>query len=465
MSVWVKKREERNRESKQQHTHIHTLTHLIRCPECGSVRLYRAGLRYLSNGETIQRWLCRNCGYRFSKSNVKINVSGKSCKTLDSRTDLLDARVFDSNFSREESLNDFSFSGREDVASHKLTVTGKGLNRFPSYNRNQQVCAQKDAKNLNPTSKIENTLGVEKNHLKSIQQVKGKIVELLVYMKRQGYAESTIRLNRIALKVLWERGADLSDPDSVKDVIASQKAWSQDRKRNVINAYTLFLKIQGFKWEKPKVKISRGFPFIPKEEELDSLIAGSGKKNASFLQTLKETAMRSGEAKRLMWINIDLDKNTITLNSPEKGSNPRMWKVSSKLIAMLNALPRNSEKVFGESSLHSMKTTFIKSRKRLSIKLQNPRLLRISFHTFRHWKATMLYHKTKDPYYVKNFLGHKSLKSTEIYINIEHTLFEPSDDAFTVKVAEKSEDVKALLEIGFEYVCQKDNLIFLRKRK
>jgi hypothetical protein len=73
--------------------------------------------------------------------------------------------------------------------------------------------------------------------------------------------------------------------------------------------------------------------------------------------------------------------------------------------------------------------------------------------------------KTKDPYYVKNFLGHKSLKSTEICINIEHTLFEASDDAFTVKVAEKPEEVKSLLEIGFEYVCQKDNLIFLRKRK
>ena len=77
----------------------------------------------------------------------------------------------------------------------------------------------------------------------------------------------------------------------------------------------------------------------------------------------------------------------------------------------------------------------------------------------------MLYHKKKDLYYVKNFLGHKSLKSTEIYINIEHTLFEDSDGAFTVKVAEKPEEIKSLLEAGFEYVCQKDNLIFLRKRK
>lgn len=77
----------------------------------------------------------------------------------------------------------------------------------------------------------------------------------------------------------------------------------------------------------------------------------------------------------------------------------------------------------------------------------------------------MLYHKTKDPYYVKNFLGYKSLRSTEIYINIEQTIFEPSSDEFTVKVTSKPEEVKALLEMGFEYVCQKDELIFLRKRK
>lgn len=161
-----------------------------------------------------------------------------------------------------------------------------------------------------------------------------------------------------------------------------------------------------------------------------------------------------------------MEKNSITLNAPEKGSNPRMWRVSTKLIAMLNALPRDSERVFRDGPINSMKTTFTRARKRLSRKLQNPRLLRISFHTFRHWKATMLYHKTKDTYYVKQFLGHKSLKSTEIYINIENALYEAgADDAFTVKVAEKPQEVKSLLEVGFEYVCQKDTLIFLRKRK
>ncbi|MGA3289200.1 MAG: hypothetical protein ABSD42_03045 [Candidatus Bathyarchaeia archaeon] len=56
-------------------------------------------------------------------------------------------------------------------------------------------------------------------------------------------------------------------------------------------------------------------------------------------------------------------------------------------------------------------------------------------------------------------------ENTEIHINIEPTILEASGDDFTVKVSENSEEIKSLLEVGFEYVCQKDTLIFLRKRK
>jgi hypothetical protein len=75
----------------------------------------------------------------------------------------------------------------------------------------------------------------------------------------------------------------------------------------------------------------------------------------------------------------------------------------------------------------------------------------------------MLYHRTRDSYYVKDFLRHKSLSSTEIYINIERTPFEDQSDEFTVKVAEKPEDIRALLEPGLENVCQKDNSAYLKK--
>jgi integrase len=284
-------------------------------------------------------------------------------------------------------------------------------------------------------------------------------------MQKQNYSTETIRLNRIALKVLAERGADLLDPESVKHVISEQK-WRANRRRNVINAYNQFAKLNSIQWEKPRCKVTQKIPFIPTEQELDALIASSGKKLATFLLLLKETAMRCGEVKRLTWIDIDFERSIVTLNAPEKNSNPRMWKVSQELIVMLRNLPKEkSKKVFGEASIYSMKSMLLHARQRLANKMQNPRFHRISFHTFRHWKATMEYHRTKDVFHVKNFLGHKSVKNTEIYINIENALFEPSRDEFTVRVVEKPEEVKALLEVGFEYICQKDNLIFLRKRK
>ncbi len=323
---------------------------------------------------------------------------------------------------------------------------------------NRQICAEGVAKNLVAEQK---NVEVPRRS----EDVKGSLVEFVWRMRQDGYKTETIRGYNSCLKALVVRGADLADPESVKTALAKEQKWGQNRRRNVINAYTLFLKFNGATWTKPKCKVTRKFPFIPTEQEIDALIAGSRKKNAAFTQVLKETAMRSGEAKRLQWTDVDSEKRIITLNEPEKGSNPRMWKVSSTLIEMLNALPRTSEQVF-PGSLKSMKGTFLSTRKRLAETLQNPRLLRISFHTFRHWKATTLYHQTKDPYYVQHFLGHKKLESTEIYINIEHTLFgAEANDEFTVKVAENPEEIVALLEIGFEYVCQKDNLIFLRKRR
>jgi integrase len=176
--------------------------------------------------------------------------------------------------------------------------------------------------------------------------------------------------------------------------------------------------------------------------------------------------MRAGEAFRLKWTNVDFERNLIILNEPEKGSNPRIWRVSNKLMEMIKAMPRKSEKLFPNKSLASLKNTFTTTRKRLAHKLQNPRLLRIGFHTIRHWKATIEYHKTRDILYVKNLLGHRNIENTEIYINLERAIFgESGESEYHVKVASTTEEIKSLLEVGFEYVCEKDGLLFFRKRK
>ena len=284
-------------------------------------------------------------------------------------------------------------------------------------------------------------------------------------MKKQGYAKTTIIVYTNVLEVLAKRGANILDPESAKGVIARQE-WSEARKTSAVATYTLFLRMLGMSWEPPIChRPSRKLPFIPMESEIDQLIAACGKKTGTFLQTLKETTMRSGEANRLEWTDIDIVNRTITLNKPEKGGNPRIFKVSPKLINMLNALPRKSMKIFGDSTASNKRSNFLKTRKGIARKLQNPRLIRITFHTLRHWKATMLYHQTKDILYVKEFRGHKKIEDTLLYVQLSETIFKETTDEFTVRVARSLDEACSLLEIGFEYVTDMDDVKLFRKRK
>jgi len=174
--------------------------------------------------------------------------------------------------------------------------------------------------------------------------------------------------------------------------------------------------------------------------------------------------MRAGEAWSIKWIDIDFANNTVRLNKPEKNSNARIFKVSNKLITILDQLPKKTEKVFN-GRLNSCGVTFMKLRKRLAHKLDNPRLLEISFHTFRHWKATMEYHKTKDILHVKQLLGHRKIDSIMIYINLESVLFYTQNNEFHVKTAETQAEIEGLLEVGFEYVTEMEDYKLFRKRK
>jgi integrase len=287
--------------------------------------------------------------------------------------------------------------------------------------------------------------------------LKGKIVKFAWTMQQEGYAQETIRMSSSCLRALITRDADLLEPTSVKDALAKEKKWSQSRRRNVINAYTLFLKFQGLTWEKPICNVTRKFPFIPTEQEIDDLIAGCSNQVATFLQLLKETAMRSGEAKRIQWTDVDFDRRVLVLNEPEKNSLPRIWNPSPKLLNMLNAMPRKSERIFGDGPINSMKTTFLKARKRLALKLQNPRLLQIHFHTLRHWKATMEYHRTKDVLHTMTFLGHKRVENTLLYVQLDEKLFKEWNDNFITRVAHNVQEACALVETGFEFITGEYN--------
>ena len=371
------------------------------CPKCHSNKIWKDGKRKTQK-TSIQRFICRKCGYRFSESTI---LSTNSRNTI-----------------------------RRQVCAYKTKV----------------------AKNL---TKVENQ--TNKALRESTAETKGLLVSLSFWMLKEGYRETTINLTHQKLKHLIKIGATLSDQDSIKQVIANQKS-QEGTKVSYVNSYERFCKMQRIQFDKPRYRYShQKLPFIPTETELDQLIAGVSRKMSVFLQFLKETGVRSGEATITEWKHLDFVTKTVRVNNPEKHGNTRMLKISDKLISMLKGLPQNQNKVFS-GSVHGIRSNFTRQRQRIAQKLKNPRINRISFHTFRHWKATMTYHKTKDILYVKKLLGHKSINSTLLYTQ----LISFEGDEFDVKVAESKKERIALLEAGFEWIGKdNDGLTYFRKRK
>ena len=217
------------------------------------------------------------------------------------------------------------------------------------------------------------------------------------------------------------------------------------------------------KWNPPKYTEEEKLPFIPTESEIDALITGSGYKTSTFLQLLKETAIRSGEAVKVSYSDLDIETKTVRI-TPEKGSRPRIFKLSDKLVNMLLEVKRKN----GESEVRFFKSkrnirrVFERTRKHLTWKLKNERLRRITLHTFRHWKATTLYHQTKDIVYVQRFLGHRIIKNTLKYIQLSEALFQESGN-YVCKIAESFEDAVSIIEAGFTKIDEFNGVHLYRK--
>jgi integrase len=444
---------------------------MVQCSQCGSELLYRDGLRYLANGSTVQRWLCRNCGFRFSiaeqhsvpEFKINENIILQCVKKLDPRPNLAQLPGTHPSFAAKKTLNDSSFPFCKDVSSHgspQESTAGKGINAFAFTSVNTEYASGKKAKNLAATE----TKTVAGETGKTQQGAKGKILEFAWHLKKNGLAVSTIKRYIQSCNTLISLGANIFDPEDVKGIIAKQK-WLEGTKFNYATFYETFSKFLGIKYDKPHYSHTHKLPFIPTEEELDLLIHGTSKKISVALQIIKETAMRIGEVTKLKWIDIDKERNIIRLNDAEKHSNNRMFKVSTELIQRIYMIPKKSEFIFSKS-IQSTSSNFFMQRKRLALEYSNPRLLEISFHTIRHWKATIEYHRTKDILYVKNMLGHVSLDNTLIYITLEQTLYGTSDNQeFHVKIAENLDDACKLLEVGFEFVTDMEGKKLFRKRK
>jgi len=285
------------------------------CPNCHSIRNWKAGIRETGLG-SIQRFICRECGFRFSDNSYKAYL----------------------------------------------------------LNENHQLCAKLEAKKLDTATEIKTVAG-EPNQIKANSEA--RIIEFLWWMKKQGYKETTIVSRGTRLRRLVNLNADLENPESIKEVIALQKNWKESMKEVVVFAYDLYAKWREIKWQRPRYKAIRQLPYIPQEREIDDVIAGCNKEIALFLQIAKDTGARAGEIYRLQWTDIDFEGRTISIIA-EKGSNPRIFRLSNKLFGMLSSSPKDTPNIFNRYlNLNNLRRTFERQRNRTAKKLGNPRLQKI----------------------------------------------------------------------------------------
>jgi integrase len=269
---------------------------------------------------------------------------------------------------------------------------------------------------------------------------------------RQVTAETYLKRLNILGKL-----ADLNDVDKIKTLIC-QYPRTESYKELLTCAYDYYVRFNNLSWTKPSFNREDVPIFLPTENELDELIGHATYKMSVFLQLLKETAVDAGEAWKLRW--IDITGKSVSI-SPTKNHNSRTLPITDNLLSRLLRLPHKNERVFACKALDDFRRRYEEMKVKLSKKLENPRLKQISFKTFRHWKATMEYSRTKDILHVKWFLGHKRIENTLVYTH----LIDFTAEEYTCRVARSIEECSQLIEAGFEYVTQFDGVKLFRKRK
>jgi integrase len=289
------------------------------------------------------------------------------------------------------------------------------------------------------------------------QDVKGLITKYMAYLEKEGYCAETSYIS--FLKKLVKLGANLLDPESVKEAIGKHKV-KNGTKIVFVAAYDAFTRMQKITWQPPKYTQEEHLPFIPEEQELDCLIASAfSRKMSTYLQCLKETFTDPSEALRIEW--IDISGNVISINHPVKGHSPRQLEVSNKLLAMINALPRKSERVFN-TNYANISRAYYHLRRRAADAQKNPRILKIELRTFRHWGATMIaYYTNGNTLTVKKLLGLKRLENVMKYIG----LIQFKDDQFEVATATTVDEAKILLSAGYDYIQEKCGIMLYRRPK
>ena len=149
---------------------------------------------------------------------------------------------------------------------------------------------------------------------------KTKIFNTLWELKKDGYAEQTIKFTGNRLKML-AKSVNLDEPEEIKEYLA-RKQGKNSYKEAIADAYARYVKYNGLTWKKPIYHRASQPPYVPTEEETIILISNSGKKYAMILSILRDTGMRPIELHRSTCIKLQRPMGLFIKNKIQRFLNP-----------------------------------------------------------------------------------------------------------------------------------------------
>ncbi len=266
-------------------------------------------------------------------------------------------------------------------------------------------------------------------------------------LKLKAYSTSTIRTYRSEflqlLQLLKNKPVHDLTPDDLRRymVYVMEKGLSENGAHSRINAIKFYfeqvLKREKFFWEIPRPKKPLKLPNVLGEKEIAGLFnALANLKHKAILFTAYSAGLRVSEVVGLRLKDIDSDRMQIKIVAA-KGKKDRYVGLSPVVLDILRAYIKReklkpttylfeAEKAGLPYSARSAQKVFQRAKEKAGIRKD------VSFHSLRHSFATHLLEKGIDIRFIKDILGHFSIKTTERYTHITNRkliqIISPLDD-------------------------------------
>ena len=198
-----------------------------------------------------------------------------------------------------------------------------------------------------------------------------------------------------------------------------------DKSRSTLRSIYFALKFyyekvlnEKFSDDPPLVKKSQKLPVVLSKEEINKMIHSTNNlKHKLILSFLYYAALRLDEVRNLKWSDLDFNRKLIHLKVA-KGGKERIIFLHDNLITSLNRYNSGSGELLFLSNFNkkyhkrSIEVIVNKSAQKANIRKK------VSPHTLRHSFATHLLEAGADIRYIQSLLGHKDLKTTQIYTHV-----------------------------------------------